>query len=207
MFLAALELPLLAKLEVTIDVGQLSTNISQFMEGVQLVTFKNWALHNPAVSDTCFTDLIKGIADAAVLWKMQDLKVSLPISIEEHLAPDAWAYFLCCLKMILLISFGTHAPVFLICMLFLDAFCSNEGIQVQPQLLLSLKQITMPSIPELKVLIDILVDARSQPVEVVCKMILDWIADPVVHSIPDDKSTDSDEADEINKLLDSIDND
>ncbi|KAI5986097.1 hypothetical protein EDC04DRAFT_2615184, partial [Pisolithus marmoratus] len=248
MFLAALELPSLAKLEATIDVGQLSTDIGQFMEGVQLatcrmahlpylyiyyghrllilhsnhyhrfpilqVTFKNWALCDPAVSDTRFTDLIKGIADAAVLWKMQDLKVSLPISIEQHLAPDAWAYFLCCLKMISLISFGTHAPVFLIRTLFLDAFRSNEGIQVQPQLLPLLKQITMPSIPELKVLIDILADARSQPVEVVCKMILDWIADPVVHSIPgdpvwfvDDESTDSDEADEINELLDGIDDD
>ncbi|KAI6041707.1 hypothetical protein EDC04DRAFT_2892780 [Pisolithus marmoratus] len=248
MFLAALELPSLAKLEATIDVGQLSTNISQFMEGVQLatcrmahlpylyiyyghrllilhsnhyhrfpilqVTFKNWALCDPAVSDTCFTDLIKGIADAAVLWKTQDLKVSLPISIEQRLAPDAWAYFLCHLKMISLISFGTHAPVFLIRTLFLDAFHGDEGIQVQPRLLPLLKQITMPSIPELKVLIDILADARSQPVEVVCKMILDWIADPVVHSIPgdsvwfvDDESTDSDEADEIDELLDGIDND
>ncbi|KAI5988861.1 hypothetical protein EDC04DRAFT_2912412 [Pisolithus marmoratus] len=65
--------------------------------------------------------------------------------------------------MISLISFGTHAPVFLIRMLFLDAFRA-EGIQVQPWLLPSLKQITMPSIPELKVLIDILADARSQPV-------------------------------------------
>ncbi|KAI5989225.1 hypothetical protein EDC04DRAFT_2614361 [Pisolithus marmoratus] len=268
MFLAALELPSLAKLEATIDVGQLSTDIGQFMEGVQLatcrmahlpylyiyyghrllilhsnhyhhfpilqVTFKNWALHDPAVSDTHFTDLIKGITDAAVLRKMQDLKVSLPISIEQRLAPDAWAYFLCRLKMISLISFGTHAPVFLIHMLFLDAFRSNKGIQVQPRLLPSLKQITMPSIPELKVLIDILADARSQvgvplaistisrmwlrhvgqPVEVVHKMILDWIADPVVHSIPgdpvwfvDDESMDSDEADEIDELLDGIDDD
>ncbi|KAI6002506.1 hypothetical protein EDC04DRAFT_2611862 [Pisolithus marmoratus] len=214
MFLAALELPSLAKLEATIDVRQLSTDIGQFMEGVQLVTFKNWALCDPAVSDTHFTDLIKGIADTAVLQKTQDLKVSLPISIEQCLAPDAWAYFLCHLKMISLISFGTHAPVFLIRMLFLDAFHSDEGIQVQPQLLPLLKQITMPSIPELKVLIDILADTRSQPVKVVCKMILDWIADPVVHSIPgdsvwfvDDKSTDSDEADEIDELLDGIDDD
>ncbi|KAI6007921.1 hypothetical protein EDC04DRAFT_2907527 [Pisolithus marmoratus] len=72
----------------------------------------------------------------------------------------------------------------------------------------------MPSIPELKVLIDILADTRSQPVEVVRKMILDWIADPVVHSIPgdsvwfvDDESMDSDEADEIDELLDGIDDD
>ncbi|KAI6167501.1 hypothetical protein EDD17DRAFT_1504600 [Pisolithus thermaeus] len=223
MFLAALELPSLTKLEATVDVRLLSTDIHHFMEGVQLatcrmahlpylyiyyghhlfimhsnhyhcfpmlqVTFKNWALHDPAVPDTHFTNLIRGIANIAALWNMQDLKVSLPVSIEWHLAPDAWAYFLHHLKMISLISFGTHTL-----------------------------QITLPSIPKLKVLIDILAGARGQlrhagrPIEVVHGMILDWVADPVVHSIPsdfvwsvDDESMDSDKADEIDELLDDID--
>ncbi|KAI6168519.1 hypothetical protein EDD17DRAFT_627140 [Pisolithus thermaeus] len=39
-FLAALELPSLAKLEATVDVGQVSTNVRQFMEGVHLATCK-----------------------------------------------------------------------------------------------------------------------------------------------------------------------
>ncbi|KAI6096378.1 hypothetical protein F5141DRAFT_1067752 [Pisolithus sp. B1] len=196
MFLAALELLSLTKLEATIDIGQPSTDIHKFMEGVWLatcrmahlpylyiyyghrllilhsnhhhcfstlwVTFKNWALHDPAVSDTCFTNLIRGIADVAVLQKTQDLKVSLPISIEWHLAADAWAYFFSRLKKISFISFGTHCPVFLICTLLLDACCSNKGTQVQSRLLPSLMQITLPSIPKLKVLIDILADARGR---------------------------------------------
>ncbi|KAI6094130.1 hypothetical protein EV401DRAFT_2084706 [Pisolithus croceorrhizus] len=165
MFLAALELPSLTKLEATVDVGLLSTDIHHFMEGVQLatcrmahppylyiyyghhlfivhlnhyhhfpmlqVTFKNWALHDPAVPDACFTDLIRGIANIAALRNMQDLKVSLPVSVERCLAPDAWAYFLRHLKMISLIFFGTHALVFLIHTLFLDACRSNKGSQVQ----------------------------------------------------------------------------
>ncbi|KAI5986476.1 hypothetical protein EDD15DRAFT_2373185 [Pisolithus albus] len=266
MLLAALELPSLTKLEATIDVGPLSTDIHQFMEGVQLatcrmvhlpylyiyyghhllimhsnhhhhfptlqMTFKNWALRDPAVPDTRFTDLIRGIADVAVLRKMQDLKVSLPISIERCLSPGAWAYFLRHLKMISFISFGARTPVFLIRTLLLDAFRDNEGIQVRSRLLPSLKQISLPSIPELKVLIDILADARSQvgiplavstisrvrprhtgpPPEVVREIVWDWIADPMVHSIPgdstwfvDDEGTDSDEADEIDELLDDLD--
>ncbi|KAI5996416.1 hypothetical protein EDD15DRAFT_2365263 [Pisolithus albus] len=254
MFLAALELPSLAKLEATIDVGQPSTDICKFMEGVRLVTCRMahlpylyiyvlWTPPSyPSLQSSSLLFCVagdvqelgpSGIADVAVLQKMQDLKVSLPISIERRLAADAWAYFLSRLKKISFISFGTHCPVFLICTLLLDACHSNEGTQVQSRLLPSLMQITLPSIPELKVLIDILADARGQvgiplavstisrmrprhagpPVEVVCEIVLDWIADPMVHSIPgdstwfvDDEGTDSDEADEIDELLDGLDN-
>ncbi|KAI6021167.1 hypothetical protein EDC04DRAFT_2607291 [Pisolithus marmoratus] len=114
--------------------------------------------------------------------------------------------------MMLLISLSAHAPVFLICTLFLDACCGDEGSQVQSQLLLSLKQITLPLIPKLKVLINILADARGWPIKVVCEMILDWIADPVVDNIPsdsvwfvDDESMDTDKDDEIDELLDNTD--
>ncbi|KAI5985411.1 hypothetical protein EDC04DRAFT_2913832 [Pisolithus marmoratus] len=51
----------------------------------------------------------------------------------------------------------------------------------------------------------------GQPVEVVHEMMLDWLANPVVHSIPgdsvwlvDDESSDSDEPDEFDKLLDEM---
>ncbi|KAI6011541.1 hypothetical protein PISMIDRAFT_24329 [Pisolithus microcarpus 441] len=268
-FLAALELPLLVKLEVAVDVGQLSTNICQFMGGVQLatskmphlpslyiyyghrllifqsnnfhrfprlrVTFKNWALPDPDIPDTRFTDLIRGITDVAVLRRTQELKLSLPISIEQCLAPDAWTYFLHHLKAVSHISFGAHAPVFLICTLFLDACHTYEGMQAQLQLLPSLKHITLLSHPELQVLVHVLADARShvgvplgisaslqthphvsqhtgQPIEVVRQTVLDWLADPVVHSIPgdstlfvDDEGTDSDEPDELDELLDEVD--
>ncbi|KAI6098653.1 hypothetical protein EDD16DRAFT_1718459 [Pisolithus croceorrhizus] len=268
-FLTALELPSLVRLEVTVNVGQLSTNIFQFMGGVQLatskmphlpslyiyyghhllifhsnhfccftrlqVTFKNWALDNPTASDTHFTDLIRGIADVVVLWRMQELKVSPPISIEWCLALDAWTYFLCHLKTILHISFGAHAPVFLIRTLLLDACRIYEGMQAQSRLLPSLEHIALPSIPGLQVLVDVLADARSwvgilfgistslqarphmlpctgQPIEVVCQMVLDWLADPVVHStlgnftlFVDDEGTDSDELDELDELLDEPD--
>ncbi|KIO03551.1 hypothetical protein M404DRAFT_27156 [Pisolithus tinctorius Marx 270] len=197
------------------------------------VTFRNWALRNPTISDNHLVDLIRGIADVAALQRTQELKVSLPISIEQYLAPDAWAYFLRRLKEISLISFGTHTPLFLIRTLFLDARHSYDNMEVQSRLLPSLEQICLPSIPELEVLIHILADARSQigtpltistisrnrprisrrevqSIEVVHEMMLEWLTNLVVHSAPGDSmwlvDDESDESDEFDELSDEIDN-
>lgn len=265
-FLAALELPSLAKLEAAVDVGQISTNVRQFMEGVHLatckmahlpllhicyghrilifqsshyhrfprlrVTFMNWSLHSPPISDTRCTDLIRGIADVALLRSTREVKVSLPFSFERCLAPDTWTYFLGHLKLISLISFGAHVPILLLRTLFLDAYHSHEGLQAQSRLLPSLEQVAMPSIPELEVLIGILAEARSRvgtpfaisatsrmhpqrtgpPIEVVRELMLDWLTNSVVDGIPgdsvwfvDDEITDSD--DELDELLDEVDSD
>ncbi|KAI6038472.1 hypothetical protein EDC04DRAFT_2603926 [Pisolithus marmoratus] len=144
-FLAVLKLPSLAKLEAAVNVGHVSTNVHQFMEGVHLATCKMAHLH-------------------------------------------------------------------------------HEGLQVQSQLLPSLEQVTMPSIPELEVLIDILAEARisaisqmhpwqtGPPIEVVHELVLDWLTNSVVDGIPgdpvwfvDDEITDSNEPDELDELLDEVD--
>ncbi|KAI5990276.1 hypothetical protein EDC04DRAFT_2614208 [Pisolithus marmoratus] len=45
------------------------------------------------------------------------------------------------------------------------------------------------------------------PIEVVCELMLDWLTNLVVHGIPDDEITDSDEPDELDELLDGVDSD
>ncbi|KAI6038740.1 hypothetical protein EDC04DRAFT_2603667 [Pisolithus marmoratus] len=73
------------------------------------------------------------------------------------------------------------------------------------------------SIPYMHAIPGFLQQPRSQhkepgkPIEVVHEMMLDWLANPVMHNIPggsiwlvDDESSDGDEPDEFDKLLDKI---
>lgn len=159
---------------------------------------------NPAII-TVFLGC-RGIANVALLRSTREVKVSLPFSFEWCLALDTWTYFLGHLKLISLISFGAHIPILLLHTLFLDAYHSHEGLQAQSQLLPSLEQVAIPSIPELEVLIDILAEARSwvgtpfaisaisrmhprrtgPPIEVVRELMLDWLTNSVVDGIPGD---------------------
>ncbi|KAI6133733.1 hypothetical protein EV401DRAFT_1883330 [Pisolithus croceorrhizus] len=183
-FLAAFELPSLAKLEAAIDVGQVSTNVHQFMEGVHLATCK--------------------MAHLPLLHICYGHRILIFQSSHYHHFPRLRVMFMNC----------------------------HEGLQAQSQLLPSLEQVAMPSIPELEVLIDILAEARSRvgtpfaisaisqmhprrtgpPIEVVHELMLDWLTNLVVDGIPgdsvwfvDDEITDSD--DELDKLLDKVDSD
>ncbi|KAI6006116.1 hypothetical protein EDD15DRAFT_2359260 [Pisolithus albus] len=210
MLLAALELPSLTKLEVTIDDG--SSSLPLYL----LWTPPSHHALEPSSPLSYVADDIQELGPSRPLLY---LTPASPILLEA-------SQMLQCYWKTQDLKYSSYA------LLLLDAFRDNEGIQVRSRLLPSLKQISLPSIPKLKILIDILADARSQvgiplavstisrvrprhtgpPPEVVREIVRDWIADPMVHSIPgdstwfvDDEGTDSDEADEIDELLDDLD--